>query len=466
LNAAEFADRAESVAAGLHGLGVQSGETVSWQLPTTIEAAVLMAALSRLEVTQNPIIPAFREREIGFIVGQIAPTKAIVPERWQGYRHADSYRSLGVDVLSLDLEGMEADDLRLPGSDNTLPIPTDSGTDCRWIYYSSGTTGVPKGARHSDRSVMASSNGVVDGLGMRSSDVYPIAWPLAHIGGIAMLSGALRTGATLVLFDSFDAATTPDRMAAHQPTVLGSATPFFDAYVAAQRRHGTQPLFPRLRACVGGGAATPERVNREVSSTLGVPGVANSWGLTEFPVATSEEADDPTVGTSVGYPVVDVDVRVDRGELLLRGPQRFLGYIDASLDDEVLDEDGWFRTGDLGFIDSSGRVHIEGRSKDVIIRNAENISALEVEQVVGRHPAVADVAVVGYSDPRAGEKVCAVVVLHDGSELTLTELFEHCQSEGFARYKCPEKLVLVDELPRNPMGKVLKQTLRSSLVPK
>ena len=156
-------------------------------------------------------------------------------------------------------------------------------------------------------------------------------------------------------------------------------------------------------------------------------------------------------------------MKVVEGELWLRGPQKFLGYVDASLNEEVLDAEGWLRTGDLGTIDAAGRVRIEGRSTDVIIRNAENVSAAEVEGGVARHPAVADVAVIGVPDEQTGERVCAVVVLRPSHRLSLPELSRHCQLQELARFKCPEQLVALRELPRNTMGKVLKQELRSEL---
>src|SRR5581483_7348394 len=255
----------------------------------------------------------------------------------------------------------------------------------------------------------------------------------------------------------------PGRMAAHAPTILGSATPFFHAYVAAQRQHGDQPLFPALRTCVAGGAATPATVNREVAEVLGVRGVVGAWGLTEFPVATSETPDDPNVGTTVGRPVAQVEVRVVDGELQLRGPQCFLGYVDASLDAAAFD-DGWFRTGDLGSVDGDGRVRIEGRLKDVIIRTAEKIAASDVEETLLRHPAVADVAVIGIPDARTGERVCAVVVLGPGQTASIEDLVAHCQAEGLARYKCPERLEVIGALPRNSMGKVLKREISKALV--
>ncbi|TDC90238.1 fatty acid--CoA ligase family protein, partial [Actinomadura sp. 7K507] len=334
----------------------------------------------------------------------------------------------------------------------------------RWIYYTSGTTGGAKGARHTDGSVIAAARGAIGRHRKVPSDVSAIAWPFPHVGGVSMLASVLIAGGRLVLYDHFDPETTPMRMAAHGTTVLGSATPFFKAYVAAQRRYGERPLFPALRVCVAGGAAVPGSVSREVAEVLGVPGIVDAWGLTEFPVAASQTPEDPDIGTNVGLPTPGVRVRVVDGELRLKGPQCFLGYVDASLDAEGFDEDGWFRTGDLGTVDTGGRIRITGRLKDVIIRNAENISARDVEEALLSHPAIADAAVIGVPDPRTGERVCAVVVARPGGrEPTLDGLAEHCRAAGLARFKAPERLVVLDQLPRNPMGKVLKNELRSAL---
>ncbi|MCL9794074.1 class I adenylate-forming enzyme family protein [Frankia sp. AgKG'84/4] len=462
LTSAQLRAQAERAAAGLVGLGVGAGDVVSWQLPTTLEAAVLMAACARLGVVQNPIIPVFRAREVGHITRQVGTKLLVVPETWRGFGHGEMGRSLGVEVLGLDLEGTPGEGIRLPDGDPSVldrsAGPTNLG-DCRWIYYSSGTTADPKGVRHSDASVLAAGASMITGLGFDAADIYPIAWPIAHIGGMALLTAALSTGGRLVLFEVFDPQTTPERMATHQPTILGSATPFFRGYMAAQRPHGDEPLYPAVRVVVGGGAATPAPVNREVADVLGVGGVAGSWGLTEFPVATSETPTDAELGTTVGRPVAGVRVRVVDGELRLRGPQCFLGYVDATLDADVFDEEGWLRTGDLGVVEESGRVRVEGRLKDVIIRNAENISAADVEDALLRHPAVADAAVIGVPDERTGERVVAVVVVRDGDTVTLADLVEHCRADGLARHKCPERLELIEQLPRNPMGKVIKRAL-------
>lgn len=479
LTARQLHDAACATAAALAERGVRSGTVVSWQLPTTLETMVVMAALARLGAVQNPIIPILRESEVGFITGQLATEFFVVPEVWRRFDHGGLARALsrdrGFEVVTVDLATPPAtDELRLPRADaDALGVPPSPTDDARWIYYSSGTTAAPKGIRHTDTSIIAGSAGVVGMVGATSSDVDPIAFPIAHIGGAAMLATALLTGMRLVLFEAFDPATTPLAIATHNPTFLGTATPFFVAYLEAQRAHGDRPLFPSLRGCLAGGAPVTAELGRQVREAFPVAGIANAWGMTEFPVATSPSliAAPEVLDHTVGAPVPGVEVRVvddgegelpvgGEGELRLRGPQCFLGYADATLDADAFDEAGWLRTGDLGLIDVDGNVRVTGRTKDAIIRNAENISALEVENVLATHPAVADVAVIGIPDPRSGERVCAVVVPSSAAGVSLESLVRHCHSRGLSRYKHPEHLVVVDTLPRNQFGKVIKRDLR------
>ncbi|MCU1372998.1 MAG: fadK 2 [Actinomycetia bacterium] len=464
LTSVELRDAAERVAAGL---GVGPGDVVSWQLPTVIESIVVLVALARVGAIQNPVIPVLRRREVSLITTAVGTTLLVVPEVWRGFEHAAMGREVGgFEVLALDLDGAVGPALRLPlGDPAGLPAPPTSGTDARWVYFSSGTTADPKGARHTDESLMASASAMEQHLGFGDGDVYPIAFPISHIGGNSMLAAALRSGGKLVLFDTFDPATTGERMAAHRPTILGSAVPFFRVYLDAQRRHGDEPLFPDLRTCTAGGAPTPPEIVHELVAAFGVRGVVQSWGLTEFPIATAARPDDPpeVLAETIGKPGPGVSLRVVDGELRLKGPQCFLGYLDPALDAHAFDEEGWFRTGDLGHVDADGNVRITGRLKDVIIRNAENISALEIEDVLLRHPGIADVAVIGVPDERTGERVVAIVVPEAGAEITMEVVASHCASEGLARHKTPEQLQLVEALPRNPMGKVLKQQLKDEL---
>jgi acyl-CoA synthetase (AMP-forming)/AMP-acid ligase II len=460
LTTAALARAGEQVAAGLHELGVGPGDVVSWQLPTVLEAPVLMVACARLGVVQNPIIPLLRNREVGHIARQLGTALLVVPDTWRGFAHADMGAELGLRVWSTDYEGPIAEGWRLPtGDPSSLPDPPTDADAFRWAYYSSGTTADPKGARHSDATVTSAARGTEQALQLTPADVYPIAWPITHIGGVTMLTSMLRTGSRLALFDAWNPGETPERMAAHGPTILGSATPFFRAFLDAEARHGGG-LFPDVRIATGGGAPVPVEVNRELVEAFGVPGVACSYGLTEFPIATAEVVGDPWLGTTVGRPGPGVEVRLVDGEVRLKGPQMCLGYVDPALDADGFDEDGWFRSGDLGTIDEHGVVRITGRAKDVIIRNAENISAQEIEELVLAHPDVVDVAVVGVPDPRSGERVCACLVLREGAEVDVTALGAYCTERGLARHKCPEQLMVVDDIPRNPMGKILKSVLQ------
>lgn len=481
LTGGQLHDAACATAAAFAARGVRRGTVVSWQLPTTLETMVVMAALARLGAVQNPIIPILREHEVGFITGQLATEFFVVPDVWRGFDYGGLTRALsresGFGVITLDLATPPAPgQLRLPRADtDALPAPPPPTGETRWIYYSSGTTAAPKGIRHCDASLIAGSAAVVGMVGTPSGDVDPIAFPIAHIGGAAMLAAALLTGMQLVLFEAFDPAATPLSIAAHNPTFLGTATPFFVAFLEAQRAHGDRPLFPSLRGCLAGGAPITAELGRQVREAFGVAGIANAWGMTEFPAATSPSfaAAPKVLDHTVGPPTHGVSIRVvdnheielpagQEGELRLKGPQCFLGYVDAALDADAFDAEGWLRTGDLGLIDADGNVNVTGRIKDAIIRNAENISAAEIENTLASHPAVADVAVIGIPDPRTGERVCAVVVPTSADRVSLESLVQHCRSLGLSRYKHPEHLVIVDALPRNHFGKVIKKDLREA----
>lgn len=505
LSAAAYRDACERVAAGLarEGLarpgarpaGVGRECVVAWQLPTVLESAVLMGALARLDVVQCPIIPILRRAEVGFIAGQTKAELLVVPKTWRGFDHETMARAIatetGARVLVVDLDARAGDALVLPqGDPATLappPLPrATAGADAlagaeagpvRWIYYSSGTTAQPKGARHTDRSVMAGASAMLAHIGFEPDDVYPIAYPFTHIGAAAMLTCSLETGMRLLLHELFDPERTPLAMAEAGATLLGSAVPFFHAYLDAQRRHGpSSRLYPRLRACISGGAPKPPELHRELARELGGVGIVSAWGMTEFPLATCASPEDPddVLADTEGRAGPQVELRVvardghlcgpgEEGELRVRGPQGCLGYVDAALDAEAFDAEGFLKSGDLAVLDPKGNVRITGRLKDVIIRNAENLSAAEIEDVLYTHPKVADVAVIGLPDPKTGERACAVVALAPGVEsLTLAELAEFARTKGLARQKVPEQLELVAALPRNAMGKVMKQQLRES----
>jgi len=260
-------------------------------------------------------------------------------------------------------------------------------------------------------------------------------------------------------------------------TLAGAGTPFHMAYLAAQRLQPDTPLFPEARAYPGGGAPKPPQLHFEVREELGGVGIVSGYGLTEAPILTMNSVRDtdvqlaetegvPTPGVELRFVKLDGEVAGpgEEGEIRAKGPQICLGYLNPLLDADAFDEDGWFKTGDIGVMDPADRhVRITGRVKDIIIRHGENISAKEVEDLLFTHPKIADAAVIGLPDPKTGERACAVIVPTNAEELpTLPELFEFLTDAGLAKQKVPEQLEIVEALPRNASGKVLKHEMRAT----
>ncbi len=473
----EYRAAAERAAAGLAAAGLREGAAVSWQLPTWLESIVLVGALSRLGVVQNPILPIYREREVGFVTKQTGAQLLIVPAIWKGFDYEAMARAIaegqpGLEVLVVDRELPAGDPATLPPPP---PMPDDpNDAPVRWAFYTSGTTADPKGARHTDRTIMASADGMVQALEVEADDRSAMVFPFTHIGGIGWLFAAMMTGCQAVIVEAFDPRTTIPILQRERVTLAGAGTPFHMAYLAAQREHPDQPLFPEARAYPGGGAAKPVQLHYDVKEHLGGVGVVSGYGLTETPILTMNSVRDPDdkLATSEGRPTPGVELKIvtlegavakpgEEGEIRAKGPMQCKGYLDESLNADAFDDEGFFRTGDLGFQDPDGYVTITGRLKDVIIRKGENISAKEVEDILFASPAVADVAVIGLPDPGAGERACAVLVPADADgPPTLADLATFCIDAGLMKQKIPEQLEIVDTLPRNATGKVLKHELR------
>jgi acyl-CoA synthetase (AMP-forming)/AMP-acid ligase II len=474
----DYRARCERAAAGLAARGVGDGTVVSWVQPTTLEAMVLFGALRRLGAVQNPILPIYREREVGFIVRQAGSRMLIVPSVWRGF----DYGAMAAAVTEgTGTEVLAADQTLPDGDPASLPEPPDDDMTAvgdvpvRFIYYTSGTTAEPKGARHGDRTLRTASIGMSERLGLAEDDRFAFVFPITHVAGGVYVYASLAYGLTFVLDQAFDPATTIDLLRREEITQAGAGTFFHQTYLAAQRAlpEGEQ-LFPRVRTFPGGGAPKPPSLHHELKDAFGV-GVVSGYGLTEAPILTMNHhasADDVLAATE-GPAVAGTRLRIvtvdgkeagvgEEGEVRAKGPQVTLGYLDPTLDAAAFDDDGWFRTGDLGVLDAEGNLTITGRLKDVIIRKGENISAKEVEDLLFTHPKVADVAVVGLPDPASGERACAVVVTAEGQDpITFDEMKDHLLGAGLITRKLPEQLEHVDALPRNPSGKIVKFELQA-----
>ncbi|MCU1460549.1 MAG: acyl-CoA synthetase (AMP-forming)/AMP-acid ligase [Acidimicrobiales bacterium] len=473
----EYRGAAERAAAGFAAMGVGEGTNVSWELPTWFESIVLVGALSRLGAIQNPLIPIYRAREVGFMAAQTGARLLIVPGAWRGFDYGAMADEVAAQVDRMDVLVVNRD---LPDGDpSTLPPPPATPDDpadlpVRWLFYTSGTTADPKGAQHTDATVKASSAGMNAALAITSEDRSALVFPFTHIGGITWLFTGLITGASQLIVEAFDPKTTIPLMQDFDITLAGAGTPFHLVYLNAQREQPGTPLFPSVRAFPGGAAPKPPQLHYDIKAEMGGVGIVSGYGLTECPILamnTITDPDDKLAGTE-GAHTPGVDIRVvtlegkpagpgEEGEIRVTGPQLFRGYLDSSLDADAFDEDGYFRTGDLGNLDAEGFITITGRLKDVIIRKGENISAKEIEDLLYTHPKVADVAVIGLPDPATGERACAVIAVKDATDpITFQEMADFLRDQQLRVQAIPEQLELIDAVPRNPSGKILKHKLR------
>ncbi|MFJ7337182.1 class I adenylate-forming enzyme family protein [Streptomyces sp. NPDC101116] len=449
--------RAERVAAGLYGMGVRPGTVVAWQLPTRIETAVLSFALARLGAVQTPVIPFYRDREVGFALRESKAEFFAVPGTWRGFDHAEMARRLGAKGV------FEAYDDLLDGDPSVLPPPPSDGAAVRWIYWTSGTTSDPKGVLHTDRSLLAGGSCLAHALRPSADDVGSIAFPYAHIGGPDYTVMLLLYGFPAVLFEQFALPDALTAYRAHGVTMAGGSTAFYSMFLAEQRKRPGEPVVPSLRLLAGGGAPKPPELYHAVVREMGVR-LTHGYGMTEVPMITMGAPDDDPelLATTEGRPPEGMEIRIVDGEVRLRGEAVCRGYLDPGQTVEAFDAEGFLRTGDLGHLTDTGHLVLTGRLKDVIIRKGENISAQEIEDLLHRHPAVGDVAVIGLPDAARGELVCAVVEQPPGAgALTLASVTAFLRAEGLSVHKLPERLEVVDALPRGEtLRKVLKYKLR------
>jgi acyl-CoA synthetase (AMP-forming)/AMP-acid ligase II len=458
LTVADVATLSSAAAGWLADAGVRAGMTVAWQLPSHVNAAVVMLALARMPVVQAPVLHLYRTREAHTAV-DVAEVDILLVDDSTLVNAPPAVRTV---VVPADLIDQLQISTRSPHPE---PLGPQAATGPRWIYFTSGTTGHPKGVVHTDATLLSASHGFTDhlGLGKHPDEVGTIAFPIAHIGGMVYLATALLGDFPVLLIPKLSADELPRLLAQHQVTVTGASTAFYQMLVAAQIAAPTSELLmPSLRMLIGGGAACPPEVHRQVREHLRVP-VVHAYGMTEAPmICVSEATDsDEQLHNSSGRPIPGSEVRIGAsGEIEVRGANLTPGYVDGEQWMQALTEDGWFRTGDRGHLRADGRIVVTGRTKELIIRKGENIAPDEIEHELLSHPLVDEIAVLGQPDELRGELVCAVVRRSPRHrDVTLEELCTFLDERGLMRQKWPERLVVVDEFPLTGLGKVAKSAL-------
>lgn len=475
LTYAELHDRATRVSAALRTLGVRPGDRVVTQLPNWWETVVASWAVFLTGAVLVPVVTIYRRRELAFVIDQVDARAVITTGRYRGHDHAVTARSvleeLGSPATVVTMRSgpdTRADDILfehlMTAGQPDVEAASVHADDIAVVLYTSGTTADPKGVLHSHRTLLAEVRDIASWCGLDESARVFMGSPLSHITGLSYgILLPVDLGGRVVLLDRWDAADAVRVIEANACTFTVSATPFLaeltDAYAKLDTRSS-------LRKFVCGGADIPTQLVLRAHRTMGTR-VLRTYGSTELPTSTmSDPAGDPDVEASAeGAPTGgnEITIRPDQNganELLVRAPELFLGYLDEALNAEAFDDDGWFRTGDVAHIDTDGRLRITGRIKDIINRGGEKFSTAEVEAVLADLPGVRDIAIVGYPDPLLVERACACLVV-DGPVPTLEQLRDAIVAAGLAIQKSPEWVLLFDELPRTPSGKIQRYLLRA-----
>ena len=473
----ELDERVSEVARALITEGIAPGDRVAVWCPNA--AAWVLAALGALTAgaTLIPVSTRFTGPEALDVISRGGVRALFVADDFLG---TDRLAELRAAAAAPDASGSLARlalVVRIGGDWSVFtersvatPPPTAQARaaavradDVSDILFTSGTTGRSKGAMSSHRCSLAVAGAWAGRGGLTAGDRYLVANPFFHSFGFkAGILACLLSGATMVPMAVFDAARAMRLIETERITVFPGAPTIYQTILDHPER-GRFDL-SSLRLAVTGAANVPAVLVERMRDELGFDVVLTAYGLTEAVVATMcEPGDDPqTVARTCGRPAAGFSVRIAEGtgEVLLRGPNMMLGYLDdPAATGEAIDPDGWLHTGDVGGLDAAGYLTITDRLKDMYICGGFNVYPAEVEQVLARLDGIAESAVVGVPDGRLGEVGRAYIVSRAGRVLDETAVLDFCRAR-LANYKVPRQVEFRDALPRNPSGKVLKRVLR------
>ncbi len=472
------------IALGLAHHGIEKGDMVSFQLPNWWEFVALHLACVRIGAITNPVMPIFRERELSFMLA-FAESKAIfVPREFRGFDHLAMIEGLRKDLPALKhvfalggdgaqsfeknfLERRYEDEMDGPA---IFAARKMGPNDVNEMLYTSGTTGQPKGVMHTANTQFGNLQMFAASTGLSVKDTLLMSSPLAHQTGFLYgILLPLYLGIKVVYQDIWEAGKAAQLIQDEKVTYTMASTPFLadltDTPVVRDYDIST------LRMFLCGGAPIPRSLTERATKELDIK-VLSLWGMSENGAVTVTRPDDSMekVFNTDGKAMHGVEVRIiddagkpapvnTEGLLQARGASAFVGYMKKP-EMYGTDADGWFDTGDYARMDADGYIRITGRAKDILIRGGENIPVVEVEELLYRHPAIVDAAIVGMPDPRLGERGCAFVTLQPGANLTFEGMVAHLRDAKLARNYLPERMEVIDEMPRTASGKIQKFKLR------
>ena len=465
-------DQVAHVRGGLAGLGVGAGDRVALLCGTGryfVISYLATLGLGAVTVPLNPTSPSLEiEREVATVGAKVVVVEPSSAAAWRGVDRANvpTLESV-IETEGDSIEGaLHLADLLTGPTADIVEVQSET---LAVLIFTSGTAGSPRAAMLSHGNLQSNlEQGRSEGARIDADDVVYGVLPLFHIFGLNVVLGlTLARGATVVLVQRFDPSTALDTIRERKVTVVPGAPPLWLAF--SHMDDAPADSFATVRLALTGAAKMPEEAMRRLQQRFGLQ-IAEGYGLTEAsPVVTSSAGMPVKIG-SVGKVLEGVEVRLvdengddalqgDSGEIWVKGPNVFMGYLnEPDQTARVLTKDGWLRTGDIATVDDEGYLYLVDRAKDLIIVSGFNVFPNEVEEVLAMHPGVQEVGVVGVPHPHQGEAVKAFVVPKAGAHLDEDQLIDWC-SDHLARYKCPSKVLFVDQLPRNVSGKLLRRSL-------
>ncbi|MFU2014632.1 AMP-binding protein [Peribacillus butanolivorans] len=486
----ELGKLVDRIALGLLNIGLGKGDVISFQLPNWNEFIILHYAVTRIGAISNPLIPIYRDREIGYMVEMAESKMIVVPDRFRGFYYPAMIERLSHKWPSLEHIYVIGDEVPngMKSFSSLLEEPWEERMDASIldeiihdpndvteIIFTSGTTGSPKGVMHTHNTLCVSTNYWIDHLHLTSDDVLFMASTFAHQTGFGYgVRLPTHFGGTGVYQDVWNPNEFIEWIEKEKITFTAGATPFLQDMIQME---GIETYnLNSFRVFVALGAPIPRQLVKEAAEKVQFK-ILSGWGQTEDGLVTLTRLEDSAekLTNTDGVPFPEMELKVvnfegkicapnEEGDLLARGPALFVGYL-KRIDDTIAEhKDGWFITGDRAIMDEEGYIRISGRNKDIIIRGGENIPVAYVENVLYEHPDISSVQVIAVPDVRLQEKACACISVRPGkSPITMESLKKFLYEKGLAKQYWPEQLEIMDDFPRTPSGKIQKFRLREMI---
>ncbi|MFD4929234.1 AMP-binding protein [Peribacillus butanolivorans] len=486
----ELGKLVDRIALGLLNIGLGKGDVISFQLPNWNEFIILHYAVTRIGAISNPLIPIYRDREIGYMVEMAESKMIVVPDSFRGFYYPAMIERLSHKWPSLEHIYVIGDEVPngMKSFSSLLEEPWEERMDASIldeiihdpndvteIIFTSGTTGSPKGVMHTHNTLCVSTNYWIDHLHLTSDDVLFMASTFAHQTGFGYgVRLPTHFGGTGVYQDVWNPNEFIEWIEKEKITFTAGATPFLQDMIQME---GIETYnLNSFRVFVALGAPIPRQLVKEAAEKVRFK-ILSGWGQTEDGLVTLTRLEDSAekLTNTDGVPFPEMELKVvnfegkicapnDEGDLLARGPALFVGYL-KRIDDTIAEhKDGWFITGDRAIMDEEGYIRISGRNKDIIIRGGENIPVAYVENVLYEHPDISSVQVIAVPDVRLQEKACACISVRPGkSPITMESLKKFLYEKGLAKQYWPEQLEIMDDFPRTPSGKIQKFRLREMI---